>query len=77
MHHLIAEGIQVRCYHPFDLQRPLRLYHRRHDKLLIVDRQHLVTGGRNIDDAYFGVGDKTYIDMDIYLRGPVAEDAAG
>lgn len=77
MHHLIAEGIQVRCYHPFDLHRPLRLYRRMHDKLLIVDRQHLVTGGRNIEDAYFGVGDKTYIDMDIHLRGRVAEEAAG
>ncbi len=77
MHHLIAEGIQVRCYHPFDLHRPLRLYRRMHDKLLIVDREHLVTGGRNIDDAYFGIGERTYIDTDVYLNGPVAAEAAG
>jgi putative cardiolipin synthase len=49
-----------------------RLNHRMHNKLLVVDNQVAVMGGRNIADAYFGV-DATlnYRDMDVVAAGPV------
>jgi len=75
-------GVELQEYHPFRLSKPAWWGRRMHDKLLIVDGVHLVTGGRNLDAAYFGLKDeegsdapRDYIDRDAYVQGPAAERA--
>jgi putative cardiolipin synthase len=79
MSHLIAEGVEVRIYHPFRPGRPDWLTRRLHDKLLVVDGREMITGGRNIESPYFGlgrqVGRRNYIDCDIRIQGATAAGA--
>jgi len=51
---------------------------RMHNKLLVVDARIGLTGGRNIEDAYYG-RDQTYnfLDRDVLVVGPVAADMQG
>jgi len=76
MKHLADEGLVVGLYHPFRFGRPFWITRRMHDKLLIVDGLHLVSGGRNIANSYFGSGVHNYIDRDIYTAGTTAEQAS-
>jgi len=74
--HLLAEGVEVKVYHPFRLRKPEWLTRRLHDKLLVVDGREMLTGGRNIESPYFGLGRqlgrRNYIDCDIRIDGAVA-----
>jgi len=72
---LIADGVKIREYHPFRLDRPSWTLCRLHDKLLLVDRFELITGGRNIEARYFGHAEANYHDRDIYVRGQAAVEA--
>ena len=75
--HLADEGVEVRLYHRFSLCRPFWWTRRMHDKLVVVDREHLIAGGRNIEDPYFGLHlDRNYVDRDIYVRGSVVREAS-
>jgi len=76
--YLIREGVEIRVFHPFDPLKLLWFNRRLHDKLFIADSHRLITGGRNIDDSYFGLsryrkeGDTAYrnrIDRDILVEG--------
>jgi len=77
--HLIEEGVQIRVYHPFLLWKPRWITRRLHDKLLVVDGQTMVGGGRNIESPYFDLGRqvdrRNYIDLDILVRGESAARA--
>ncbi len=73
--HLKEEGVELRCYHPFRFSRPFWVTRRMHDKLFIVDGVNLITGGRNIENAYFGLGHRNYVDRDVYVWGPTAAHA--
>lgn len=69
MDYLIRCGVQIR-ERPVDVRYRLELGRPRlHDKLLHVDHQHLILGGRNIEQDYFGVGERLYIDEDFYVQG--------
>ena len=79
--HLIREGVEIRVFHPLDPLKPFRFNRRLHDKLFIADSHRLITGGRNIDNSYFGLsryrkeGDLAYrnrIDRDILVEGETA-----
>ncbi len=71
--HLMREGVQIK---EFDPPSPLRIFkHRMHDKLLIVDGEQLITGGRNIKNEYFGLDCVNYVDRDLYIRGCAAQCA--
>lgn len=79
---LRKDGVEMQEYHPFRLWKPHWWGRRMHDKLLIVDGVHLVTGGRNLDAAYFGLKDeegseapRDYVDRDAYVSGPAAARA--
>lgn len=78
---LHREGVEIREYHPFRLTKPRWFARRLHDKLLITDGEHLVTGGRNLEGTYFGLGEEVgkrdYLDRDAYVRGPAAAEAQG
>jgi putative cardiolipin synthase len=77
--HLEAEGIEIREYHPFRLDQPLRVLRRMHDKLLIVDGAQVLAGGRNVESAYFGlgrqIGRRNYLDADLLVDGEAAAAA--
>lgn len=75
--HLEKEGIEVRFFNDiFSLEKSV--YNlakgninywtdRMHDKLLIVDGVHAISGGRNIQDSYYALADGNYLDRDIYV----------
>ena len=79
--HLLDEGIEVGIYNRFragKLLHPVKLTYRLHDKLLIVDGEHLVLGGRNVEEGYFGFSRRGYThfdDVDAYAHGEAASDA--
>lgn len=77
--HLKAEGIEIREYHPFRLDRPLWLVRRMHDKLTVIDGRVLLAGGRNIQSTYFGFGHQirssNYVDCDLQVEGDAAAEA--
>ncbi len=76
MQYLIEHGIPVR-ERPVNVRYQVELGRSRlHDKLLIVDRMHLITGGRNLAQKYFGIGVRKCIDCDVYVDGPAACYAA-
>lgn len=69
MDYLIRCGIQLK-ERPVDVRYRLELGRPRlHDKLLHVDHRHLLIGGRNIEQDYFGLGERLYIDEDFYATG--------
>lgn len=74
--YLLCQGIEFRHYHPPHLLRPTWLNRRLHDKLLIVDGQHLIIGSRNLKDEHFGMDCVNYVDCDAYVRGETAAYAA-
>jgi cardiolipin synthase C len=74
--HLRDEGVEVRVYHPFTLRHPSWLFRRMHEKVVVVDRERYIAGGRNLAEAYFGMAKKkNYVDRDVYVEGASAADA--
>ncbi|MEO8036081.1 MAG: phosphatidylserine/phosphatidylglycerophosphate/cardiolipin synthase family protein [Acidobacteriota bacterium] len=74
--HLHDEGVEVRVYHPFTLRHPSWIFRRMHDKVVVVDGQRYITGGRNLDEAYFGLNRKhNFRDRDVYVEGASGSEA--
>lgn len=54
-----------------------RMNRRMHNKSLTADGLASIVGGRNVGDAYFGLGDQTlFADLDVLALGPVAGDVS-
>ena len=85
----IHRNFQLRIYSPlFNLGRPnyadyvlasfvrfRQLNQRMHTKVLVVDGQVGVTGGRNFSDDYFDWSARyNFLDRDVLASGPVAKD---
>ncbi|MDM0042429.1 phospholipase D family protein [Variovorax sp. J22G21] len=52
-----------------------RIQQRMHNKLFLADNVLGVTGGRNLGDAYFGIGKSgNFVDIDVLAAGPVVQD---
>jgi len=72
---LIERGVCIREF-PADTRYRVELGRQRlHDKLVIVDGQTLLTGGRNLTSEYYGISPRICIDRDIMLVGIVASHA--
>src|SRR6266403_1262579 len=83
-------NVEVRLFNPFCCARQStagkyvaslldfrRLNRRMHNKLFIADGVAAVMGGRNIADEYFTRGEKSnFIDMDVFVVGPVVRQLA-
>ncbi len=68
-------GIRMRVYHRPHEGNPRWLNKRLHNKMLMVDCQHLIIGSRNLEDQHFGVVedcDDSFVDCDAYLCGHIA-----
>jgi phosphatidylserine/phosphatidylglycerophosphate/cardiolipin synthase-like enzyme len=82
------KNIEVRLFNPLEgargstLGRLLnsiddasRIQQRMHNKLFLADNVLGVTGGRNLGDAYFGVGESgNFVDLDVLAAGPIVQD---
>jgi phosphatidylserine/phosphatidylglycerophosphate/cardiolipin synthase-like enzyme len=74
--HLRDEGVQIREFHPLTPRHPTWTWRRMHEKLVVVDGERYVTGGRNLAESYFGLASKkNYVDRDVFVEGASAADA--
>ncbi|MEZ5701561.1 MAG: phospholipase D family protein [Burkholderiaceae bacterium] len=74
---LQAAGVQVRYYNTAGIQRIFAAQHRTHRKLLVVDGDRAIVGGRNIGDDYFDLSHHyNFLDSDLMLQGPIAQAIA-
>ncbi|HVC96310.1 MAG TPA: phosphatidylserine/phosphatidylglycerophosphate/cardiolipin synthase family protein [Pirellulales bacterium] len=72
---LLGAGVRIKEFHPNSIAHPKWINLRMHDKVLIVDREQIIVGSRNLKDAHFGLAEVNYVDRDAYLCGPVVEHA--
>jgi cardiolipin synthase C len=76
MRYLIDNGLQIR-ERPVDVRYKLELGRARlHDKLFIVDGHTMITGGRNLEEDFFGIDERIYIDFDVVVSGQTATKAS-
>ncbi len=47
------QGVQIKIYNKKTWKRPFMLYRRLHGKMLVVDDQYCLIGGRNLSDQYY------------------------
>ena len=67
-------GVKVRYYNTSALYRLVSIQHRSHRKLLIVDGETVMTGGRNIANEYFDLSDRyNFLDSDLEISGPIVK----
>jgi putative cardiolipin synthase len=65
-------GIEVKYFNPASVLNPLDGQYRNHRKILMIDGQEVITGGRNIADEYFDLReDFNFLDRDIFVSGPI------
>ncbi len=69
-------GVQFRVYHPLRQWNLARLNWRMHSKLLVVDSEQAIIGGRNLANEYFRFGcRRSFLDCDAFVAGQVARDS--
>jgi putative cardiolipin synthase len=73
--HLRDEGVEVRVYHAMSFRHPGWLFHRMHEKVVVVDGERYIAGGRNLAEEYFGLRKRNFVDRDVYVDGPSAAEA--
>ncbi len=73
--HLRDEGVEVRVYHELTFRHPSWLFHRMHEKFVVVDGARYIAGGRNLAEEYFGLRKRNFVDRDVYVDGPSAGEA--
>ena len=70
---LVKEGVEFRYFNRSDLKKFWIVSHRNHRKLLVIDGNEVVTGGRNLSDDYFDLAHSyTFMDRDIWVKGAIA-----
>ena len=69
---LIEEGIEVRHYNSVVLLNLSSVTSRDHRKLITIDGQEAIVGGRNMADEYFDLAEKfNFSDRDIWIKGEI------
>lgn len=70
------DTFEIRLYNMPSLTKPLRTFRQLHDKLILVDGDRYISGGRNLGQVYFDTAHKKYkMDRDIYVIGDSARTA--
>jgi putative cardiolipin synthase len=65
-------GVKVRYYNTSALFRLVSIQHRSHRKLLIIDGETVLTGGRNVANDYFDLSEHyNFLDSDLEVTGPI------
>ena len=67
-------GVKVRYYNTSAVFRLVSIQHRSHRKLLIIDGETVLTGGRNVANDYFDLSDHyNFLDSDLEVSGPIVK----
>jgi putative cardiolipin synthase len=67
-------GVAVRYYNTSAVYRLVSIQHRSHRKLLIIDGETVLTGGRNVANDYFDLSDHyNFLDSDLEVTGPIVK----
>jgi cardiolipin synthase C len=72
------ENIEIKVFNPLHTMNPLHLTYRNHDKLLNIDGEMMIVGGRNVSENYFGKSDdrsKNFKDADALIVGNSAKES--
>ncbi|MBK9994766.1 MAG: hypothetical protein IPP01_12450 [Saprospiraceae bacterium] len=78
LEYLCRENISVQFFNKFYWKKFYRNIHSLHDKLLIVDDQYYLTGGRNITNNYYSnlyPSKKKFTDIEILVEGESVDQA--
>lgn len=70
--YLMEHHISVKYYNPFRIKKGFKNMSWMHDKLIIADGKSMITGGRNINNAYYELPyptDKKFIDIEVQIDG--------
>ena len=74
---MARRGVEVRIYNNMMIPIFPVANMRSHSKFIVIDKTTLITGGRNLDDSYFGLDRKiNFIDRDVIVDGVAAREAA-
>jgi cardiolipin synthase C len=74
-HGLISQGIEVRHYNNVFLLNLNSVTHRNHRKILSIDGEEAILGGRNMANEYFDMASKfNFSDRDIWVKGPIVSE---
>ena len=69
-------NIEFKKFNPLSLSKINQVLNRDHEKLLAIDGEVMIIGGRNVDAKYFGLDKKrNFKDLDIMLKGEVVATA--
>lgn len=69
------DNIQIKYFNPAPLLKFYTSQFRNHRKLLVIDDEVAMTGGRNIADEYFDLNPEyNFLDRDVVVRGPLAKE---
>lgn len=71
-HELAQAGVELKYYNTNVILKLHAVNYRNHRKLVVVDDEEAITGGRNMGDDYFNVDEKyIFEDRDVYVKGPL------
>jgi len=69
-------GFEIRVFNPVKNLDVFEQTYRNHDKMMNLDGQQMIIGGRNLSVDYFQTaGAVNYRDIDLFVQGPSAMDA--
>jgi len=69
------QNLEIKEYNPLSFNL-FKATHRDHAKMIIVDGEVIITGGRNVGDKYFGISRiRNFSDLDLMAKGSVAASA--
>lgn len=68
-----TKGIELRWYNT----GTLTMNNRTHAKLTVIDKNTYISGGRNIDNSYYGLHDSlNWVDREVEVKGASVEEAS-
>jgi cardiolipin synthase C len=63
------QGVQIKIYNKKSWKRPFMIYRRMHGKMLIVDDEYCLIGGRNLSDKYYRMDPgSNFMDREALIR---------
>lgn len=75
--YLMDQGVQIKIYNQVNWKRPFMIYRRLHGKMLVVDSQYCLIGGRNLNDQYYRLDSvSNFMDREVLIRSEKAAHKA-
>lgn len=67
------QGVQIKIYNKINWLRPFMIFRRLHGKMLVVDSQYCLIGGRNLNDQYYRFDSvSNFMDREVLIRSEKA-----